>query len=449
MYWNPFSVILILLVTTVNYFGGIYINKSNQDHHKKIILVLAIIATLSILIYFKYANFLILLIDKIFSLGGKAEFISPFEIILPIGISFFTLQAIAYSIDVYRGNIKPELNFLKFSLFISYFPQLLAGPIERAGRLIPQLNFQNKVTLEQGFIGLKRVLWGLFKKIIIADNLAILVNQIYGSYETSSGGILLLATYMYAFQIYCDFSGYVDIAIGVSKIFGINLTENFNKPYMAVSIKDFWHRWHITLSSWFRDYLYIPLGGKKLSMAKWGTTILLVFIISGFWHGANYTFIVWGLLHGVFYLLNHGTSLVSTKLKTKVHLQRFNIPRFVKIIVVFNLVSFAWIFFRADSLQHGLIISSKVLSLPVLLGTDLNFLSSIDSIKNLGTENMFLIMNVILFLTIEFSKRLDSYINRINYKRKIWSEILLTDYLLIILVVFATNMGRQFIYFQF
>ena len=293
----------MLFTSAVNYVAGLKINASKDRRTQRLWLTLAIVASLGVLVYFKYANFFIAEASALLRILGADVRESYLKVILPVGISFFTFQALSYTIDVYKGKMHVERNFINFTLFVSFFPQLVAGPIERATNLLDQFKKEQHFSSERLLEGSKLIIWGLFKKVVIADRLAAYVEQIYASPELFGGSTLFLATFFFAFQIYCDFSGYSDIAIGSAHILGFRLMQNFNLPYLAKSVRDFWHRWHISLSTWFADYVYKPLGGNRVSTGRWMFNIMAVYLVSGLWHGANWTFIIWGGIFGVLYIL--------------------------------------------------------------------------------------------------------------------------------------------------
>jgi len=307
MCWKVEYIVLILITTLITYFTGLGIGKAKEKKKKKKYLVFCICSNLLILLIFKYFNFFNNSFKEIFDYFNIFYNIPSFNLLLPVGISFYTFQSLSYSIDVYNGQKEPEKHFGIFAVYVAFFPQLVAGPIERSTKLLPQ--FYNKIEFKYSQVtdGLRQMAWGFFKKIVIADRLSLLVNQVYNNADSYTGVPLIIGTYFFSFQIYCDFSGYSDIAIGAAKVLGIDLSKNFKYPYFAKDINDFWRRWHITLSTWFRDYLYFPLGGNRVSAKKWCYNILIVFILSGLWHGASWTFIIWGTLHGFFIIVNFDT----------------------------------------------------------------------------------------------------------------------------------------------
>jgi len=355
MSWVPSYAVLILTSTLVTYLSALAIGAVGTKAGKKAALAGCLAINLGILGLFKYYGFFA---DSLRAALGYMDIegheVPALKLLLPVGISFYTFQSIGYVIDVYREKIKPERHFGIYALFVSYFPQLVAGPIERSVNLLPQL--KEKFDFDYGRVtdGLKLMAWGFFMKVVIADNLAIFVNSVYNSPKEHNGPTLLLATYFFAFQIFCDFAGYTEIAIGAARIMGHDLMENFERPYFAKSIPEFWRRWHISLSTWFRDYLYIPIGGNRASLPRWCANLLVVFVICGLWHGAAWTFVIWGALHGMYMAVSVATRRWRTKAEESLGLDQAGLPvKLAKIFVTFNLVSFGWIFFRANSLNDA------------------------------------------------------------------------------------------------
>ncbi len=355
-WWDYRFLGLLLLSTFVDYYAGRAIEKNTNPLIKKSYLVVSVVFNLSLLGFFKYYNFFIESWVALFSsLGYKITNLSTLYIILPVGISFYTFQTMSYTIDIYRGKMKATQNFISFAAFVSFFPQLVAGPIERASNLLPQIQKNRIFKYQQGIDGLRLILWGLFKKVVIADSLAPDVDYIFSNFSHLSSGTLLLGAIYFSFQIYCDFSGYSDIAIGVSKLFGFELMSNFKFPYFSRNISEFWHRWHISLSTWFRDYLYFPLGGSRVNKSKAIRNIFVIFLVSGFWHGANWTYIIWGGIHAALY---HPTFFFKTnkKYKDSVVAENRRLPsgqELFSMITTFFLVTIAWIFFRSKDLHSA------------------------------------------------------------------------------------------------
>lgn len=353
-WWDWRFLSLILLSTVVDYFVGLQIYNNQSNSTRKKLLWISIIFNLGLLGFFKYFNFFIdSWIDLVGSFGYEIKSVWTLNVILPVGISFYTFQTMSYSLDIYQKKLKPTKDFISFASFVSFFPQLVAGPIERASNLLPQILKKRVFKYEQAVQGLRLILWGMFKKVVIADSLGIKVDRIFLNFETmESGGQLLLGLIYFSIQIYCDFSGYSDIAIGTAKLFGIELMSNFKFPYFSRDIGEFWRRWHISLSSWFRDYLYIPLGGSRIG--RWGSlgNIFIIFIVSGFWHGSNWTFIVWGLAHALMFIPSYirGT---NRKYTANIAAQDSLFPSIKEIFqigITFSFTTIAWVFFRSQSI---------------------------------------------------------------------------------------------------
>jgi D-alanyl-lipoteichoic acid acyltransferase DltB (MBOAT superfamily) len=340
MAWEPAYLGLILASTCVDYAAARRMGALPDRRARRPWLALSLAANLGMLFTFKYYNFFLDVLP-----AGTPLPVS--HLLLPVGISFYTFQTLSYSIEVYRGEQQPERHVGRFALFVAFFPQLVAGPIERAGKLLPQLRVLPGLEYERTVRGLQQMAWGLIQKVVIADRLAIAVDKVYADPAAHSGPALAMATVMFAFQIYCDFAGYCDIAIGAARIFGVDLSLNFRRPYFAWGFRDFWARWHITLSTWFRDYLYVPLGGNRLSQGRWAVNILIVFLVSGLWHGANWTFVAWGGLHGLYLL---GERLAEPMLK---RVSQGGPAIFWKLAggaLTFALVCAAWVFFRSPTI---------------------------------------------------------------------------------------------------
>lgn len=371
MCWNPVFILLLVGSTLLDYVCALKIAASPGSRRRRW-LWLSLCGNLGLLGVFKYFNFFIASAAHLLTRIGIPYSYDALNIVLPIGISFYTLQTLGYTVDVYRSRLTPERHLGRFALYVAFFPQLVAGPIERASHLLPQLRVAQSPDLDRIASGLRLILWGLFKKVVIADRLAVFVNQVYQDPQAFSGSTLLLATYFFTFQIYCDFSGYTDIAVGTGRIFGINLTQNFRLPYLATSIQDFWHRWHISLTTWFRDYVYYPMGGSRTSRTGiWLRNVLIVFLVSGLWHGASWTFVVWGLVHALLYVGERACARFRSGVADVLSLpapQRVAGARFA----TFHLVLLTWVFFRAETMeQAGLILSRMATDLlsPVFLGS--------------------------------------------------------------------------------
>ncbi len=357
MCWNAKYALLILASTVITYVSGLLIEKIKhmdiefvkQVKFKKWVVAFSFLLNLGILFYFKYINFAFITLSRIFSKVHIQLNAPVFDIILPVGISFYTFQALSYTMDVYRDEIYAEKNFFRYALFVSFFPQLVAGPIERSKNLLIQLATPKKFQFANFREGLLLMLWGFFLKIVLADRIALFVDTVYGEYAKYSGYYLILATVLFAIQIYCDFSGYSTIAMGTAKVFGITLMENFDAPYLSTSVTAFWRKWHISLTSWFKDYLYIPLGGSRKGKFRKYINKMIVFLVSGAWHGADFSYIAWGGINGVYQVVGEILQPLRSKLVTALHLNRESMGhKLIQVIGTFVLVDFSWIFFRAS-----------------------------------------------------------------------------------------------------
>lgn len=369
-WWDWKFLILIAASTIVDYIIGLALGCSQSAFRRKVLLALSVLFNLGVLGFFKYFNFFVENFIAAFSFFGYNIQANTLNIILPVGISFYTFQTMSYTIDVYRRDLRPTKDFVSFSAFVSFFPQLVAGPIERANNLLPQFYRARYFLYDQAASGMRQILWGLFKKVVVADNCATYANLIFNNSDDYSGSTLLLGSVFFAFQIYGDFSGYSDIAIGVSRLFGFNLMQNFAFPYFSRDIAEFWRRWHISLSTWFRDYLYIPLGGSKGGIFIKLRNTFVIFIVSGFWHGANWTFIIWGALNALYFI----PLLLANKNRRYLNNigdgGKFSFNEGLRIVGTFTLVSLTWIFFRSDSVAHassiiGEIFSQTLLTVPL------------------------------------------------------------------------------------
>lgn len=352
-FWDYRFLILIIFSTLINFIGGKKIYKEINKSKKKFILSVCLIFNIGLIFIFKYFNFFIDSLNYSFSWISKNSIqFETLNIILPVGISFYTFQSMSYTIDIYRGESKPTKNLISFATFIAFFPQLVAGPIERAKTFLPQILKYRKFNKNQSIDGINLIIWGLFKKVVIADNLAFLTNDIFNNYSNYHGGHLILGAIYFSFQIYCDFSGYSDIAIGTAKLLGFELMSNFKFPYFSKNISEFWKNWHISLSTWFRDYVYIPLGGSRRGNFKHFKNLFIVFFLSALWHGANYTFLFWGLSHFILYLISGLFKIFHSRIKLNYVKNR--IKDFISGFMTFLMVSFAWIFFRSETIEKSL-----------------------------------------------------------------------------------------------
>jgi len=428
--WEPIYILLIVLSTLIDYFLCLYFTGSNDLKKRKIGLYSSVFSNLLILFVFKYFGFFQTTMQDLFALFDIDYAPQKTGLLLPLGISFYTFQTLSYSIDVYRGETTVEKHLGKFALFVSFFPQLIAGPIERAKDLIPQFHSTiKKFNSEQFKDGILLFTWGLCKKIVIADNCAILVDRYYGNSPHETGAAMLFATYLFAIQIYCDFSGYSDMAIGSAKMLGIDLKTNFKTPYFSKSITKFWHRWHISFSQWIRDYIYIPLGGNRGSKSRIYFNLLIAMCIAGFWHGASWNFILWGAINGVL--------LIIYKVFSNYFTQEFKLLTFLKTVIVFHLICITWVFFRSSDLTQSTQILSQFTSITL---NDLYFVFA---------DNRFApaIIGTLLLLLIEIQIPFQS-IEKFRQKSMIWRYshyIIITVSILFI----GSSVGKPFIYFQF
>jgi alginate O-acetyltransferase complex protein AlgI len=441
-WWDWRFLSLILFSTLVDYSIGKKLRTENQQSKRKILLWTSIIVNLGFLGFFKYYNFFLENFVDAFSLFGMQINANSLNIILPVGISFYTFQTLSYTIDVYRKKLKPTQDFIAFSAFVCFFPQLVAGPIERATNLLPQFYKKRTFKYHKAVDGMRQILWGLFKKVVIADNCAEFANQIFNNSADMNGSTLVLGAIFFTFQIYGDFSGYSDIAIGTSRLFGFDLKQNFATPYFSRDIAEFWRRWHISLSTWFRDYLYIPLGGSRGGTWMKVRNTFAIFLVSGFWHGANWTFIIWGALNAIYFL-----PLLLTKNNRKnlgVVAEGKLLPSFRELfamLTTFMLTVFAWIFFRAENLNHAFsyikgIFSKSIINTPVF--------------NNIEDANITLFL-IFTFLLIEWMGRKDKFAiaTTLLNSRNIIRWLFYFSLIFVIYVFGNYNTNLEFIYFQF
>ncbi|MBZ9631512.1 MBOAT family protein [Salegentibacter sp. LM13S] len=440
-WWDWRFLSLILFSTLVDYFVGVSLGRTEAPGRRKVLLWISILVNLGFLGFFKYYNYFLDNFKSAFSIAGYELNANSLNVILPVGISFYTFQTLSYTIDVYKNRLEPAKDFISFAAFVSFFPQLVAGPIERATNLLPQFYKNRKFEYSQGVDGMRQILWGLFKKVVIADNCAVYANHIFENSADMSGSTLLLGAIFFTFQIYGDFSGYSDIAIGTARLFGFNLMQNFAFPYFSRDIAEFWRRWHISLSTWFRDYLYIPLGGSRGGTWMKVRNTFIIFIVSGFWHGANWTFIIWGALNAVYFL-----PLLLTKRNRQnmeVVAQNSYLPSFKELgqmSLTFGLTVIAWVFFRAEDIGHAIsylngMFSRSLLSIPYYEGIGF-------AIK--------VIPIIFIFFIIEWLGRKDRFalegLKIYNYPKLSWGfYICLVCLIGLYMFTFETN----FIYFQF
>ena len=433
MSWNPKYVILILCTTIVSYISGLLLEKTSGKIVKNVIVSVALFLCLGVLFVFKYYNFAIDTVS-LFT-GNEPRYLN---LLLPVGISFYTFQTLSYVIDIYRDELPAEHNFGIYAAFVSFFPQLVAGPIERSRNLLPQIRKEHAFDPVNAYYGVRLIVWGLFKKMVVADNLAVYADLVFDNIYSYSGGSIALATFFFTIQIYCDFSGYSDIARGSAKLFGIELMENFKSPYFSTSIKDFWSRWHISLSSWFRDYLYIPMGGNRVSKLRNCINVLVTFLVSGLWHGASWHFVIWGGLHGLAQIYENAFGIKKAT--------ENNFFTFIRRIIVFIFVAYAWLFFRANTIHQGFYASVSML---YGLSNPIEYLKT--SFYALGLSKSFipyLILYLMPLFIFDYVSLKTDVIAWISSKHPILRHILMI--LIILILLFFGYVGQStFVYFQF
>lgn len=428
MNWEPVYSLLLLTSTIVTFLAALGISHYKEKPKKKVCLVSSLILNLAILFLFKYYNFLATNIETGLRTCGLGIEIPEFSLLLPVGISFYTFQALGYSIDVYRGTTKVERDFPTYALFVSFFPQLVAGPIERSNNLLPQFHSHHRFNYERTMAGLQLMIWGYFMKLVLADRCALYVDAIFNNVSYHNGGSFLLASLFFPFQIYGDFAGYSLIAIGVAKVLGFRLMENFNRPYFSCTIGEFWHRWHISLSTWFKDYVYIPLGGNRVSQIRQYFNLLVTFVVSGIWHGANWTFLFWGGIHGGLLCIEKSLGIGGKK-------HYHGIQRLLHWTLTFILVCFAWIFFRANNMNDAMTIITGIFNNP---GTPKPEYANFLAIS---------IAMVILFCK-EFAEEHQLPVHIADSRFWIIRHLYLV-FMMAYIILFGVLGGDQFIYFQF
>lgn len=427
MNWDPAYALLLLTSTVITYLAALGIGYFKEKRKKKICLVSSLVLNLAILFLFKYFNFLAMNIETALQASGLAVNMPKFALLLPVGISFYTFQALGYSIDVYRGTVKIERDFPTYALFVSFFPQLVAGPIERSQNLLPQFKQQHRFDYDAVMSGVQLMVWGYFMKLVLADRCGIYVDTIFNNVDKHNGGSYLVASLLFPFQIYGDFAGYSLIAIGVARVLVFRLMENFHRPYFACTIGEFWHRWHISLSTWFKDYVYIPLGGNRVGKLRNYFNLLITFVVSGIWHGANWTFLCWGTIHGILLCIEKAFGISKQKYT--------GAKKIFHWATTFVLVCFAWILFRANNLSDAV---SVVTGIFTNLGTPKPEYANFIAIG--------LAMTVLL--TKEFADEFNWKIRVADSKSWLVRHI----YLIIMIayiILFGVLGGDQFIYFQF
>ncbi len=439
MSWNVKYVVLILITTFISYLTALLIEKTDSKKKKNFYLFIAALISLGILFFFKYFNFFQENVIRFFRLFAIQLHPATLNLLLPVGISFYTFQTLSYVIDVYKGSVPAERHFGKYATFIAFFPQLVAGPIERTQNLLPQIKEEHFFHYEKASYGMKLMAWGFFKKLVIADVLAPYVDAIYNNVHSHQGFSLLLATLFFTLQIYCDFSGYSDIAIGTAKLLDIDLMTNFNSPYFSASIKEFWSRWHISLSTWFRDYVYIPLGGNRKGKLRTHINLVITFLVSGLWHGASWNFIIWGGVHGL-------AQVVEKAFIPQKNIRKYSLAWAFRVLIVFIFCSFAWIFFRANSFRDAMYIISHLFD---GISSPLHYI-------RLGFYNMDIDIYALipLILTIFVLMLYDFLSTKFNIIERISAKPVAIRYafyfgILTLIILFRASGEASFVYFQF
>lgn len=457
MCWNAWYLLLILVSTLVTWLCALALERIDRDssperrtRRKKLAVGLNLLINLSILFFFKYYHFALDNLEALLALAHIQLHRPAFDVLLPVGISFYTFQAIGYTIDVYRGDTKAEHHFIRYALFVSFFPQLVAGPIERSGNLLSQLSVPHRLRFENLLEGLYLILWGFFLKIVLADRIAPFVDLIYGPNHADYGGLaVILATVLFAVQIYCDFAGYSTIAMGSAKMLGIELMENFNSPYLSRTSAEFWRRWHISLSSWFRDYLYIPLGGNRRGKARRALNILITFAVSGLWHGANWGFVVWGMINGIYQIVGSALKPVREKLGRALCLDADSFGYHLwQRLFTFVCITFSWVFFRARTVRVAVSMLRSMLYIkPEYLFSDI-FFGTLD-----GPSVVLLVFSLLLLLFADCMKYRGVKLRGILMRQDwLFQAVFLSVSITAILLFGIWGSGydaASFIYFQF
>lgn len=442
MSWNAKYAVLLVASTLIDYVAAILIHGESRTNRRRLYLGVSLASNLGLLFAFKYYAFAVGSLERIAVFFGTSLEIPHLNVLLPVGISFYTFQSLSYTIDVYRGDRAPERHVGLFALYVSYFPQLVAGPIERSTTLLPQLREACTFRADRFADGIKLIIWGLFKKVVVSDQMAVFVDRAYAQPWDQHGWVLLLGTYFFAFQIYCDFSGYSDIAIGSARLMGHDLMINFRRPYFSTSLTNFWRRWHVSLSTWFRDYLYFPLGGNRVSFHRSCANIMTVFVISGVWHGASWTYIIWGFIHGVILVAER----IGQRMKALPVLSWLNgggrTAAWTTRIVTFHIVLLSWVFFRASYVQDALHITTQILR---DLG-DVN-LAAIASVWALPSVAGLLLLLGFL-LAVEAAADSDDF-GKLFANRSRWFRWGFYYLLLLMIMLVGKYDGKAFIYFQF
>lgn len=444
MSWNVKYVVLILFTTFVSYACALGLERVEEYRKKKILIASAMVASVGCLFFFKYFNFASESVAGVLKLFTLQVHPVTLNLLLPVGISFYTFQTLGYVIDVYRGEVKAEKNFGRYATFIAFFPQLVAGPIERTKNLMPQILKEHKFDYEQAVSGLRLMAWGFFKKVVIADTLAVSVDMVYDSLEVYQGFPLLMAAILFSIQIYCDFAGYSDIAVGVARLFGIELMKNFDSPYFATSVSDFWTRWHISLSTWLRDYIYIPLGGNRVSKRRNAFNLMATFLISGLWHGANWTYVIWGGIHGFAQIIEKFVFKMKKRDKTQ---NPGGFKWWISVLATFIFATFAWVFFRAETISDAFYVFQNMfvgIANPSLYVSQITAYLGMDKLTLVGV-----IISVGMLLVYDYYSLTVDVLGKLKEKRRLLRWMVYVVFVLFLIFNVPATSGQEFIYFQF
>lgn len=448
MCWQPAYALLILFSTVSTYLCSVAIDRAKIKAAKKFCLTLSLTINLAILFLFKYYGFFCSNIATLFGKIGIEVTMPAFDLLLPVGISFYTFQALGYAIDVYRGTVKREKSFITYALFVSFFPQLVAGPIERSSNLLPQFKETHKFDYNNAKEGLILMAWGFFKKMVVADGVATFVTLVYNA-PTNYGGLqLIIATVFFAFQVYCDFGGYSDIAIGCAKVLGFKLMRNFDKPYFSTNLQEYWRRWHVSLSSWFSDYLYIPLGGSRKGKTRTYINLMITFIVSGLWHGANWTYVLWGFINGVYVCVSRAMRPARTHFIEKHKLGRNPLYNTFAALIVFSFICYGYIFFRANTFGDAIYISTHLFSdIGQWFGSGY-LTSQLENINFFTKNGIPLVCSILFMLAVELWEGKGELSNKIG---RLPAPVRWVFYYgIVLLVLFYGNFGKSpFVYFDF
>lgn len=449
MFFIPVYILILGFTIIIDYFAGLLLEKT-IGRKRRIFLICSLIANIGVLAVFKYYNFLNNNLSAVLMDFSITNPIPSLSILLPIGLSFHTFQAMSYTIEVYRGKQKAEHHFGIYALYVMFYPQLVSGPIERPQNLLHQFHEEHFFDYNRITNAIKLIFWGLFQKVVIADRISVVVDSIYNDPHAHHGLSMIIATIFFSFQIYCDFSGYSDIAVGCAQVMGFKLMRNFNRPYFSKSIHELWSRWHISLSTWFRDYLYISLGGNRVKIYRWYLNLFIVFLVSGLWHGANWTFVIWGAIHGFYLIFSLVTKEYRERIRSFMGLDRLPLlQNSIQVFITFMLVTFSWIFFRAKNITDALyIIKNAIIGLP----GDLNSLLQNKPLNlDLGLTGSDLAIGVAAILFMEAIHLMQNKVSIIEWlsKKPIAFRWCVYYFVFFLILFFGVFQNRQFIYFQF